>query len=541
MTVRVPPRILQDSRRNAQGIAIFFLFAIMILAISFPTNNPKAMADTPKVDFNGDGYADLAIGVPNEGINGKASAGSVNIIYGSTSGLSATSTSDQRFFQDYSVAGADASTNIKDVSEVDDHFGAAVAAGDFNGDGYSDLAIGVPDEDVGSSIAGAGAGAVNVIYGSKSGLSPNNPIANQFWTQTAAKLKVSQPGDHFGATLATGDFDNDGYADLAIGVAFDKINGKAEAGSVTILYGSTSGLSTSASVQSQRIFEDSPRIMGISEVGDHFGASLAVGDFNKDGYSDLAVGAPEKDDGLGGVNIIYGSASGLSATSTPNQLWGQDSPGLEKSAEQDSRFGAALASGDFNADGYSDLAIGVPGHISVVFGALPGLSAASVPDVLLDPCESCFYAFGSVLASGDFNGDGFADLATGDPNSSAGSSGSTPGEAWVFNGESTGISASPSLDLTGFPLQSGFGAALAAGDFDNDGLSDLAIGAPNWNTGQCSGGGGECGIFPGMVQVWYRPVPEYPHGSDQVWTQDSPGVEDVADDGDMFGAALASG
>lgn len=58
------------------------------------------MADAPKTDFNGDGYADLAVGVPDEDINGKANAGSVNILYGSSAGLSATSVPDQRFFQD---------------------------------------------------------------------------------------------------------------------------------------------------------------------------------------------------------------------------------------------------------------------------------------------------------------------------------------------------------------------------------------------------------------------------------------------------------
>lgn len=187
---------------------------ILLLAVLIPLSGiQKATAVTSKTDFNGDGYADLAIGVPTEGINGKYNSGLVNVIYGSALGLNATSTPSQRFFQDYSIA-ADASTNIRDVSENNDRFGKSLAAGDFNSDGYSDLAVGVPEEDLGSVTD---AGAVNVIYGSASGLSPNTPIQNQFWTQSAAGLKASQPGNFFGTALATGDFNDDGFADLAVG------------------------------------------------------------------------------------------------------------------------------------------------------------------------------------------------------------------------------------------------------------------------------------------------------------------------------------
>jgi hypothetical protein len=179
---------------NLAALSAAVLSIVVVMPFSAVT---KASAAHPKADFNGDGYADLAIGVPKEGINGKAEAGLVNIIYGSASGLSATSTADQRFFQDYS-AGTVAS-NIADVSEAGDHFGSAIATGDFNGDGYTDLAVGVPGEDLGSI---ADAGAVNVIYGSASGLSATS-VPDQFWTQDNPGVEdVAESGDRLRTSLA---------------------------------------------------------------------------------------------------------------------------------------------------------------------------------------------------------------------------------------------------------------------------------------------------------------------------------------------------
>ena len=152
------------------------LLSLLLLGAIF-AQAPQAMAASKITDFNGDGYADLAVGVPNEDVNGRADAGLVNVVYGSAAGLSATSVQDQRFFQDYSAGTPE--SNIRDTSEVNDRFGAAVVAADFNGDGYSDLAAGVPEEDLAST---ANAGAVNVIYGSPAGLSPAAVLASQIWS-----------------------------------------------------------------------------------------------------------------------------------------------------------------------------------------------------------------------------------------------------------------------------------------------------------------------------------------------------------------------
>ena len=159
-------------------------------------------------DFNADGKDDLAIGVPVEDIGSISNAGGVEVIYGSSSGLSATlAHADQFWTQD--------STNIDDSAETGDKFGISLSSGDFNADGKDDLAIGVPGEDLGSII---NVGGVEVIYGSSNGLSATLAHADQFWTQENVDIDDSaETGDSFGNSLTTGDFNADGKDDLAIG------------------------------------------------------------------------------------------------------------------------------------------------------------------------------------------------------------------------------------------------------------------------------------------------------------------------------------
>ncbi|MEG4045723.1 FG-GAP repeat protein, partial [Microcoleus sp. Pol17C2] len=190
-------------------------------------------------------------------------------------------------------------------------------------------------------------------------LSPSN---SDFWSQNSSGIEgIAQAGDLFGSNLAAGDFDNDGYQDLAIGVPGEDIDGIIGAGAVNVIYGEVGGLS---SLTNEIWSQNSLGIEGIAEAGDSFGSSLVTGDFNNDGYDDLAIGVlGEKVDaitGAGAVNVIYGSAAGL--TSTGDEIWHQDSPGIDGSAETGDRFGASLATGDFDNNGYDDLAIGVSGE-----------------------------------------------------------------------------------------------------------------------------------------------------------------------------------
>jgi hypothetical protein len=234
-------------------------------------------------------------------------------------------------------------------------FGTALATGDFNGDGNPDLAIGIPDHSVSGGIR---AGAVSVIYGSVPGLAASG---SQFWTQETEGVPGTPEGtDDFGAALAAGDFNGDGFDDLAIGVPGEPA-GAPLAGAVVVLYGSNTGLRTT---NSQIWAQSVGTIQGEPEGGENFGAALAAGDFNGDGFDDLAVGVPRDGAdavvvfGAGAVNVIYGSSNRL--TGVGNQIWHQNITGVEEVADENDRFGTAVAAGDFNGDGFDDLAVGVP-------------------------------------------------------------------------------------------------------------------------------------------------------------------------------------
>ncbi|MCI0457142.1 MAG: hypothetical protein L0Z62_09200, partial [Gemmataceae bacterium] len=271
-------------------------------------------------DFDDDGIADLAVGVPGEGVNGFADAGAVSILYGSDLGLDAAG--DQIWHQD--SVGPN-SFPIDGVAEAQDAFGTALAVGDFDNDGYADLAVGVPGEDIGATPI-SNAGAVNVLYGSGTGLTDAD---NQRWHQNSPGIDgVADADDAFGSALAAGDFDDDGDDDLAVGVPGEDIGVTpiGDAGAVNVIYGSDLGLTD---VGNQRWHQDSPGIKDSAEESDFFGSTLAAGDFDNNGKADLAVGVPGEDidtiGDAGAVNVLYGADAGTGLDAADDQFWNQDS------------------------------------------------------------------------------------------------------------------------------------------------------------------------------------------------------------------------
>ncbi|MBZ0090441.1 MAG: hypothetical protein K8H90_08700, partial [Thermoanaerobaculia bacterium] len=160
-------------------------------------------------------------------------------------------------------------------------FGSALAAGDFDGDGFADLAVGVPDEEVGGD---QNAGAVHVYYGSVAGLTS---VGEQLFDQDSPGIGGgAEPGDFFGATLAAGDFDLDGFADLAIGASNEDLGDAGDAGAVWVLFGSLAGLAGEGSLfLSQNTLP--PGSSESTEAGDSFGSALAVSP-----EGGLAIGVP---------------------------------------------------------------------------------------------------------------------------------------------------------------------------------------------------------------------------------------------------------
>lgn len=366
-------------------------------------------------DFDGDGYGDLAIGAPGEGVDGSAGAGAFHIIYGSGSGLS--SQNDMYTHN---------STGIKGIAGAGNGLGSALAVGDFDADGYDDLAVGTPGMSVGGD---AGAGAVSILFGATDGLSDRDQLFSQ---ATGDLAGAAEPGDAFGTSLAAGDFDGDGYDDLAIGSPLEALGELSNAGLVHVVFGNGGGLATTGS---ESLHQNTAGVVGITEAGDRFGGALAAGDFDHDGYADLAIGVAKENIGAlvdaGAVTVVYGDSSGMSGTSDG---WHQNSAGIKGLAEPGDLFGASLTTGDFDYDGRDDLAIGVPGEdigskdsaglVAVLFGAGSGVSARD----LVKSQNSAGVSgsaeegdrFGGSLHAIDLNGDRYLDIVVGTSGESVG-------------------------------------------------------------------------------------------------------------------------
>lgn len=393
---------------------------------------------------------------------------------------------------------------------------------DFNGDSYSDLAIGVPGEDL---TGAANAGIVNLLNGSANGLTANS----QYLTQTNPETN-----DAFGTAVAKGYFNADGYVDLAVGAPGETVSGAANAGAVSVFYGSASGLVGSTQTT---ILQSNP------EANDRFGAALDSGDFNGDGNSDLAVGAPGETVGsatsAGMVDIFLGSGSGLSGTAYQQLLQG--------SPETNDRYGTALASGFYNDGTAIDLAIGAPGEgVGGDAGAGTVLLHYSVNGRLASPGGAIYQvnpepndAFGSALSSGTFDGVLPFDLAVGSPGETFNGL-ANAGEVDIFTGTVSGINGNgprtflQSVGGVGGAAQAGdrFGAVLAAGLFHGGDIFDLAVGVP----GEDLTGATDTGIV-NLING----SATGPQGVSAYFSQGVGGVGGGSGNGDQFGSALARG
>ena len=268
-------------------------------------------------------FDDLVVGVLEEDGNDIKENGAVHVFYGSENGL--TTAGNQYWSQD--------SPGVLGESEFGEFFGGALAADNFGETAEDDLAISTTFD--GLPTGGEG-GGVNVLYGSPAGLTAQG---NQYWSQDSPGVAgVNEPFDLFGSDLAAADFGGSSYADLAIGASDETLGARVEAGAVHVLYGSASGLRSSGSQLWQR---DSSGIDGSNRSFASFGETLVAADLGKTGRADLSVAVPGQrvggETGAGALHLLYGSSTGLS--SSGDQVWHQDRPGVRETAEEFDGFG----------------------------------------------------------------------------------------------------------------------------------------------------------------------------------------------------------
>jgi astacin (peptidase family M12A)/FG-GAP repeat protein len=405
--------------------------------------------------------------------------------------------------------------------EANDAYGRAVAMGDFDDDGYADLAVGIPSEDVRDSDGWQreDAGAVALYRGTAGG-----PVAWKVLTEAALSGNLSDRA-HFGRALAALDFDADGITDLAVGAPGES----GSPGYVMIFHGSREH----APAATRMITEDSLGYAGIS--GSHFGFALAAGPVtgaSRNGipFDALAIGVPDgfteytasKRTGVVYVVQNYIKTNGTLGTAKATRLVPMLTPATGDN------FGAAVAVGDLDGDGKEEVVVGAPQHannagrIYVYAGRLPPEASPASWSAMATPASSTGglsgSRFGAALALGNIKSAGGNELAVGAPGGS--------GFVRIMNGGT--LSPSTTKTLVDVDPEAGddFGAALAIGNFDPlTSNADLLVGAPGENTDR----GAIVMFLGGDLEASMR------------FKQSNADPGTVNEPGDRFGAALAIG
>ncbi|MFJ5550654.1 FG-GAP and VCBS repeat-containing protein [Streptomyces sp. NPDC093225] len=447
--------------------------AVAVVPTAAKAATAAAAPVTHKSDFNGDGYEDFVTSAPAATIGGKAGAGYVAVVPGGPNGL----VTAQRKVISQATAGVPGDPGTAD------NFGYALATGDFNGDGYDDLAVGTPYDRVGATPSSGDPGSVTVLYGSAAGL-----------VKAARTMGTSK---HLGIGLTAADMDGNGRPEVV--ASEHRVPGYGGLNRYTVPKGGTALTKTADStswgeyglaagdvdgdgkddVAAQFVALGDVPVLSVFHGGkldddvawepqEWGGADTAMGDLDRDGKAEVVVGRPystRRAEG-GDVAVWKGRSTGLTDLAT--RIITQATAGVPDIAEEGDRFGDSVALGDVNGDGHLDLAVGVPGEnsgdvldtgsVTVLRGSATGIVTATDGVVLTQnsagvPGSSELQdKFGWTVGLRDYTKDGKAELAV-----SATGENNTDTQQWpyfgdgavtVLRGSVTGTTATGAQSLT---------------------------------------------------------------------------------------------
>ncbi len=385
-----------------------------------------------------------------------------------------------------------------------DNLATALAAGDVNGDGFMDLIA----ADSTLTVAGrAGAGAVYVIFGSPNFFNRTkiDLAANEWNVKILGAAAGHDTGGYnaFGGLisqgLATGDINNDGIADIAIGAHLATANGKANAGKVFLIWGRHNFSPAIIDLASQY----NSVILGNETYGE-LGTCISIGDLNNDHIDDLILGMEYGSKGTltteGKVFVFWGRSS----FPTTINLLTQNPNLLIRGARTWDMLGRATSLSDVNGDNKLDLIVTAPGwdragSSSIDEGAIYGFYGKNLFPTLIDLATNnadflvegydISNNIGDTLQAGDFNGDGIGDFIF------SSRDGERPG--YDAEGRTFGLFGRASFpsrisvqsEEVDFIINGGIsyfqlGDTIGSGDIDGDGADEILIAAPFYDAGK---------------------------------------------------------